>query len=212
MMCAILCFWTTQKQSDSRIALTVEETPKNTTKKHRASWHWGIKDLEMMITFSNHNSTSSHQLLWNAPGLCAEPKQYWILVFTTVNREEHSNVARFQPSMQTICRPCHSQACQCSALVAEGKEIIQRTLKCCFRPDFKTFDCIWLYQLVQLHLGKQSFTSKCGDSNGPFTVCVKVGYVRLREREVPTWNASAKILAQTVQLAMEKHGSKAENQ
>lgn len=62
--------------------------------------------------------------------------------------------ARFA-KMQTICRPCHSQACQCSALIDEGEEVIQCTLKYGFRPDFNDmFECNWLRQQVQLHFGK----------------------------------------------------------
>ena len=107
--------------------------------------------------------TSSHRFLkWYRAGfsfdwsirhsLCVEPNHtcytQWLVYVYCVHE------GRFA-KMQTICGPCHSQACQCSALIDEGEEVIQCTLKSGFRPDFDDmFECNWLRQQVHLHFGK----------------------------------------------------------
>ena len=103
-------------------------------------WMAWINEVTIMCFFTRH-----HIVFWNGIGLvfssdwsirhslCVEPNHtcytQWLVYVYCVHE------GRFA-KMQTICRPCHSQACQCSALIDEGEEVIQCTLKSGFRPDF----------------------------------------------------------------------------
>jgi len=106
--------------------------------------------------------TSSHRFLSNGTGLVLHLTDQldtafaWNqIILATLNDLYILCTERRFAKMQTICRPCHSQACQCSALIDEGEEVIQCTLKSGFGPDFDDmFECNWLRQQVHLHFGK----------------------------------------------------------
>jgi len=86
--------------------------------------------------------TSSHSFLWNGAGLVLHLTDQLdpafalnqiilailndLYILCTERRFERCKILTKHANH---LRPCHSQACQCSALIDEGEEVIQCTLK-----------------------------------------------------------------------------------
>lgn len=113
-------------------------------------WHFPMNGVDKWGDDNVFLYTSSHRFLWNGTGLVLHLTDQldtafaWNqIILATFNDLYILCTERRFAKMQTICRPCHSQACQCSALIDEGEEVIQCTFK------------VWLWTRLWWHVRMQ---------------------------------------------------------